>query len=379
MKTMRTSCNGGRRTTAVVLSATVVFLALTASSAAFAGGDLTGRFETTVLYIPNAADGTVSAVDPGAATVLWEIRISEEINGRPAEAAHGIAVSPDGSTLYAGDRAAGELVVVDTASREVRKRVEIPHGVHGVDISPDGATVWVAGSSADMFWLGELSVFDTEAQAIIAHIAPGVGSAEHLDFSPDGSQVWVASVSNNLVWTVDGGSFELASVVALPQQAGPDGAPEAEAGLIGLNEVAVAPDGRRAYAVGPASARLFAIDAARAEMIASTAAEPRAHGVAVSPDGAEVWVANRSGSVSVFAAETLELLASIPTGAYANHVAVHPDGRRAFVTGEDELLVVDIASRQITDRIPTGADPHEIAVAVTQSNTAGRPRDADME
>ncbi len=125
-----------------------------------------------------------------------------------------------------------------------------------------------------------------------------------------------------------------------------------------------APDGQRAYAVGPPGARVFAIDAVKRTVLENVRGEPRAHGVAVLPNGREVWVANRSGSVSVFDAGALDSLATISTGEYANHAAIHPDGRRAFVTGRDELLVIDTAERVILNRIPTGADPHEIAVSV---------------
>ncbi len=367
MRTMTTNYKRALRPASTMLPAAAALIIALGAAAMLPAAE---HHDRTMLYIPNAADGTVAAVDVDAGELLWELQISEDTNGRPAEAAHGIAVASDGATLYAGDRAAGKLVVVDLKNRQIRKRVEIAHGVHGIDISPDGTTVWVAGSSPDMFWLGEISVFDTTTQEIIAHVAPGVGSAEHIGFAPDGSEVWVASVSNNLVWTVDPLRNELSSVIAVPQRSGESDAPEAEAGLIGINEVAVAPDGQRAYAVGPASARVFAIDAVARTVLESVRGEPRAHGVAVSPNGREVWVANRSGSVSVFDADTLESLATISTGEYANHVAIHPDGRRAFVTGRDELLVIDTAKRVVLERIAIGADPHEIAVSVGPARAA---------
>lgn len=275
--------------------------------------------ERAVAYVPNAADGTVSAIDIDRAELLWELRISDDTDNRPAEAAHGIAVSPDGRELYVGDRAAGELVIIDLDERAVDRRIPIDHDVHGIDISPDG------------------------------------------------SMVWVASVSSNLVWNVDAERREATQVVALPPRAmemRETDAPEAAAGNIGINEVAVAPDGRRAYAVGPASARLFAIDLESGQKINSVQGEARAHGVVVSADGSEVWVANRSGSVSVFDADTLEQLATIETGAYANHVAALADGKRMLVTEENELIVIDRAERRIVARVAVGADPHEIAVSI---------------
>lgn len=138
--------------------------------------------------------------------------------------------------------------------------------------------------------------------------------------------------------------------------------PEGSVGLIGINEVAVSPDGRRAYAIGPESSILFKIDAGTSRVTGAVPGESRAHGIAVSPGGDEVWVANRSGSVSIFDSVSLEQLATIPVGDYANHVAFDRNGEVVFVTGRDSLVVIDTSSRSIVRAIPVGGDPHEIAV-----------------
>lgn len=136
------------------------------------------------VYVPNASDGTISAVDTNQGRELWRLRVSEATEDRPAEAAHGIAISPDGRRLYTGDAVRDELVVIDIPSREVVTRIPVSHGVHGIDISPDGQTVWVGGASVDRFWLGELTVVNTRSNTIVEVVAPGVGSAAHVSFSP---------------------------------------------------------------------------------------------------------------------------------------------------------------------------------------------------
>ncbi len=315
------------------------------------------------LYVPNAADGTISAIDVHGGEVLWQLTVSDGRNGRPAEAAHGIAISPDGSTVYAGDAATNELVIIDTDVREVIDRISISHGVHGIDISPDGDTVWVGGSDPDRSWLGQLSVVRTDSHEIETVVAPGVGSAAHVSFTPDGLQVWAASVTTNVVWVVDAAATALSALVPLVGDDQQDTrSPEGQAGNIGINEVAISPDGRSAYAVGPESAILFRIDVATGEVTAQRHGEPRAHGVVVSPDGSEVWVANRSGSLSVFDAESLEPLANVPMGDYANHVAFDGTGEYVFATGEGTLVVIDAHSRERVRTIETGREPHEIAV-----------------
>ena len=339
------------------LSALLVALALTS----FAPADLPAQ----TIYVPNASDGTVSAVDANQGQELWRLPVSEPTENRPAGAAHGIAVSPDGKTLFAGDTVRGELVVIDIPSRSIATRIAISHAVHGIDISPDGKTVWVGGASDDRFWLGELTVVDTATLSAAAVVAPGVGSAAHVSFSPDGRWVWVASTTTNGVWVVDATSYELIDTIPLvPIRSGrTTTTPEGDAGIIGINEVAVSPDGRRAFAIGPESSVLFSIDTETRRVIGTAQGAPRAHGVVVSPGGDEVWVANRSGSVSIFDTATLQPVATIPVGEYANHVAFNDAGTKAFVTGRDSLTVIDASSFSVTRTISVGRDPHEIAIS----------------
>ena len=316
-----------------------------------------------LLFVPNAADGTVSALDPHTGSEVWVAAVSSAGDSLPAGAAHGIAISPDGETVYAGDAVTDELVVLNALDGEVIARVALSHAVHGIDIAPDGETVWVGGANRDRFWLGELSVINTESLTVRQVVAPGVGSAAHVSFTPDGRQVWIASTSNNLVWVVNAMDGSLLGLVPLiAGERNEASTPEGRAGYIGINEVAISPDGRTAFAVGPEAATLFRIDVATRRVESVQPGEPRAHGVAVSRNGREVWVANRSGSLSVFDAEQLTPIATVPMGAYANHVSFSVDGNEVYASGDRRLVVVDVATWTIIRSIEVGRDPHEIAV-----------------
>lgn len=314
-------------------------------------------------YVPNAADGTVSAVALPEGEVAWTIPISQPLEARGAEAAHGIAVSPDGRYLYAGDAAARQLVVVDTATREIVSRIPVSHGVHGIDITRDGRYVWVGGGLEDRFWLGAVSVLNTATRRLEAVVSPGLGDASHFALSPDGRELWVASVTTNLLWIVDTERRALKDVVALaPTVDSLPASPEGQQGLIGFNEVALSPDGRIAYAVGPEASVVYAIDTATRRVLGSARAGTRAHGIGVSPSGREVWTANRSGSLTVLEASTLEVLATVPVGDYANHVAFHPSGSFAYVSRREDLAVLDVRRREIVRIVPVGREPHEISL-----------------
>ncbi|TVL94153.1 serine/threonine-protein kinase [Streptomyces sp. SAJ15] len=91
-------------------------------------------------------------------------------------------------------------------------------------------------------------------------------------------------------------------------------------------------------------------------------------GVAVSPDGRRVYVANYdSSSVSVIDTATDRTVGDpIPVGDLPIGLAVSPDGRRAYVAnyGPDSVSVIDTATdRTVGAPIPVGTDPAEVAVS----------------
>ncbi|MDF1523074.1 MAG: hypothetical protein P1P87_09680 [Trueperaceae bacterium] len=320
-----------------------------------------GSASSRVMYVAVIGDGAVAAIDTNTFDLLWTLVVSEGTDARPPESAMGLALSPDGRTLYTGDAATGELIVVDTERREIVARVALDHGIHAIDLAPDGRNLWVDGALEGYPWLSASSVIDTASLEVVRRLAPALGSAAHLRFTPDGREVWAPSVSTNLAWIWDASTGAVLAAIPLTNTALVGDSPEGAQGLIGFNEIAMAPDGRTAYAVGPEAARVHAIDVARREVLSTAQAGARAHGIAVRPDGREVWTANRAGSVTIFDAATLEELATLDLGAYANHVAFTGDGAFALVGRDTDVAVIDVAERTIVRLVEVGRAPHEFA------------------
>lgn len=313
------------------------------------------------MYLPVISDGAIVAIDTETFELAWTLTVSTGSETRPPESAMGIAVSLDGRTVYTGDAATRELVVVDAERREIVARVPLDHGIHAIDLAPDGRTLWVDGGLDGYPWLSATSIVDTGSLEAVQTLAPALGSAAHLAFTPDGREVWAPSVSSNLAWVWDASSGEVLAVIPLTSAPLAGSSPEAEQGLIGFNEIAIAPDGGVAYAVGPEAAVVYAIDVATRAVIGTAQAGARAHGIAVRPDGREVWTANRSGSVTIIDAATLSVLETLELGAYANHVAFTRDGQHALVSRETDVAVIDVAQRAVLWEIPVGNAPHEFS------------------
>jgi YVTN family beta-propeller protein len=89
------------------------------------------------------------------------------------------------------------------------------------------------------------------------------------------------------------------------------------------------------------------------------------YGVAVTPDGKHVYVANGSGTVSVIATATNTVVATVAVGNYPYGVAVTPDGKHAYVTNSRSgtVSVIDTTTNTVVASVPVDAAPQGVAVA----------------
>ena len=105
-----------------------------------------------------------------------------DIGGSP----HWIAVSHSTGKLFASFKTKEAVAVLDTTSRKVLTTIAIPHGAEGIAVSPDGETLFACAH-----WKGVVHVFDTRTHALrkIIAIEGAPGKANQLRrvrVSPDG-------------------------------------------------------------------------------------------------------------------------------------------------------------------------------------------------
>ena len=92
-----------------------------------------------------------------------------------------------------------------------------------------------------------------------------------------------------------------------------------------------------------------------------TGAKP--HGIAVSRDGARVYVSNEgANSLSVVDATGRRVVAEVPVGQTPNQLALTPDGSHVWVlnNAQASISVVNTASNALERTIPSGRGPHII-------------------
>lgn len=317
------------------------------------GGAAERRFDWTLplaeestgfrAYVSNAADGTISVIDLDDLVEVERWTIGEE-------ASHGLALLPDGRTLYAGTGAAGTILAVDTRDGTILSRTESGVNAHGIDGTPDGSHVFAgAGGTNDE---AHLLRIDTRTGAS-THVTEGLDPVGHIDVSPDGTRLYVANLGTDSLTVLDARTLDTIDRVAVGD---------------GPNESRATPDGAHVVVANWNSSDVSIVDADSLQVVRTLTVGEGTHGVAVTPDGAQAWIVNRlSNDVAVLDTRTWELVDRLEAAAYANHVTFTPDGALALVTNAraNELTIFDVASRTHVATIPVGAEPHEVAVGAT--------------
>ncbi len=122
------------------------------------------------LWAANSADGTVSIVDLAAKKVVQTVPVNTKRSNR-------LKFTPDGKRVLVSDLGAGDLVVLDAASRRELKRIGLGRGAGGILVAPDGSRAFVAVSADD-----NVAVVDLPTLTVAGRISTGKG--------PDG-MAWV--------------------------------------------------------------------------------------------------------------------------------------------------------------------------------------------
>jgi YVTN family beta-propeller protein len=144
---------------------------------------------------------------------------------------------------------------------------------------------------------------------------------------------------------------------------------------VGVNPsgVAVSPDGSRLYVANQSDGTVSVIDTATNTVVGEPIPVVVApYAVAVSPDGSRVYVTSLyvgpGGTVSVIDTATNTTLGDPIDvgGSYHFGVAVSPDGSRVYVTNgvDNTVSVIDTATNTVVgDPIPVGSSPVAVAVS----------------
>lgn len=218
-----------------------------------------------------------------------------------------LAISPDGKILYVPSLEGPHWNVVDAATGEVLAKIKVDSGAHNTIYGPDGARVYLAGLASPM-----LAVADTKTNTVVKRIGPFSNSIR--PFTINGGQTLCFVNVNELL------GFEVG---------------DCQTGKM-LQRVEVA-----GYAKG--STKRHGCPS---------------HGIALSPDEKELWLADSfNSSIHIFDATVMppKQKMSIKLRDQPGWITFSIDGKRAYPSTGD---VIDTASKRIVGTLEDETGKH---------------------
>ena len=103
----------------------------------------------------------------------------------------GLAVSPDGKSLYVTGTESNQLYVISTATDRVTRVIKVGEMPWQVVASPDGKTVYVANPDSNS--ISVISVASGAATAKVTSTLTVPGVPDTLALTPNGQQLWVGA------------------------------------------------------------------------------------------------------------------------------------------------------------------------------------------
>jgi len=309
------------------------------------------RADTVVVVCKS--DFQLALVDPATAKVL--VKLPTGLGP------HEVAVSPDGRTAYvsnfgrysvyppgdtAHDKAGNTIMVIDLVDRKLKTTFDLgTHtGTHGMTVSRDGKLVWVTTETPQ-------AVLELDSgSGKILHVWNTTQDRSHMIVAtPNETKFYVTNTVSGSVSVIDRSSGEVKVVSTGP----------------GTEGIAISPDGKEVWAASRLDDKIEIISTATDKIVTSFPSGGKGpKRMDFTPDGTEVWVTNPgSNQAIVFDARARELLASLTLSKSPSGVYISSDGRRAYITNANanELTFIDVATRKILNTMAIGTDPDGVA------------------
>lgn len=265
-------------------------------------------------YVGNAGDDTITVLDLAALKVVRTLS-HPRLQQSPQNSApipFGLAVSRDGQKLYVAGRTHGVLLIISPAGQLLG---EVPvAGISTVALSPDGSRVYAVS-----YQPRKLVAIDTRTNAVIGSVATGQ-QPKGISFTPDGKTLILGLVQHDSVQFVDTQTLEVKAVIGAgrsPQSSAVSA--DGQLAYVGTRDVT---DGNVLSSISVVNLRKEQYRRAQSYLIGTMLQR-----VAISSDGAFLYATCRSlydpeGSLAVMDLRTMEVVQFVPAGSKALGIAI---------------------------------------------------------
>lgn len=288
--------------------------------------------EVAVIHVADPVAMAVSPDDrhvyvagPGSVSVIDTVTGAVTATVPTRRGASSLAISPDGTQLYATDPTSGTVSVIATAVNAVTATVRAGPGPLGVAVSPDGRTAYVAEDGVP----ATVAVIDTATGAVTRTIPVG-GNPVAVAVTPDGHAVYVTNDASNKVSVLDTDTGAVTASIPVGEYPGAGQYPQA---------VTITPDGRYAYVASPQIGAVTVIDTSSLTLVSRIGMS----GFMVVPAAGRHAYLLGSGGLSVIDTSTNTVTRTVPTDLRPTSGAVSRDGRRLYLadSADGTVTIVD--------------------------------------
>jgi phospholipase C len=259
---------------------------------------------------------------------------------------------------------AGGIAIIDTSTFAFVSALVSETNPYGIASTPDGTKIYVTESGTNLVSSFEVASL-VGATAKQAGTTIVVGVYPHgVTVSPDGARAYVANTGPD----AGPGGSDTVSAIKVSTDVVVDTFTVGQAPQI----IAVSPDSSKLFVTCVQG--LYVVDAYSGHKKLATSVCAQAHGVATSPDGNWVFVADTlNNQVLVLDGKGTSVAGQIAVGATPWNVAFTPDSKSAYVTnsGDDTVSVIDIAQGSVSGLVPVSRIPTGIAANGTQMWVTG--------
>lgn len=273
----------------------------------------------------------------------------------------GVAIAPDGRHAYVTNSGAGNVSVIDVATRTANgSPVAVGTSPMAIAITPDGTRAYVVNGTV----AGSVTPISLETNTAGTAIPLGADTNPRgIAITPDGTRAYVAiggpsgDPGNDTVAIIDLTTNALI-------------APSITVGHF-PSAIAITPDGSRAYVVNQGSQTVSVIDTATNTTVGAGISVSSAASIAMAPDGRRAYVVkatNPGAGVAVIDTASNSVIGSpIPMDAFPGGIAISPDGSRGFVAGgnSNRARAFDTATASVAGSPIPPVSQGAIGIAIT--------------
>ncbi len=247
-------------------------------------------------YVSLSREDAIQVIDLVTGEIIGLIRLN------PGDSPHGLALTPDGKTLFAANSGSNTVSVIDPVSYMERSRIQVGTQPEFITLDRPAERAWVFN-----YFSNSISVIDISSNAVIATI--------NTDLAP------LMGVFNRT--------------------------------------------GNRLYILNGGSAYLTAIDPATFATVQKQYAGPGMRAIKVDTNTDLIYVGKEGDPyIEIYNPFTMMPMDYIKAGNEPGYITIDGDENNLCVadSGENALFFINLASRKIDSRIDVGKDPVWVAL-----------------